>query len=166
MIPQTHPLLAGWIQHFACLIDAVAAFREFVQKNPWRVHEFAAAVHLAVDKGIVSGDVNNDGDKDDPGEATVQDLQKLADHFGLPLKYLGKFDQKDYPRFTGPKYWVAVAWYNPRTKFIHWVIGNQKPVLWDSIGGGSVTVAEGYPYPLTKDKDGNLTGGIRPFEVV
>ena len=162
MIPQNHPLLAGWIQHYACLADAIASYREFVQGKPWRVHEFGAALHLAVDKGIISGDLNGDGDMDDPTEALILDFQKYVDHMGLPLKYLGKFDQGDFDRFSGPGYWVAVAWKNPRTGFVHWVIGNRKPVRWDSIQGGSVTVAEGAPYPLQKDG----TGGIRVFQAV
>src|SRR6266487_4475302 len=154
MIFQNDNLLADWIQHYACLIDAVASYREFVQGKPWRVHEFAAAVHLAVDKGIVSGDRTDDDDMDDPNEALVLDLQKLADHFGLPFKYLGKFDQSDSVKFQGPKYWVVTSWRNPRNGFIHWVIGNTRPVRWDSIRGGSVTVAEGAPYPLQKDGSG------------
>lgn len=162
MIYQTDNLLAGWIQHYGCLADAIAAWREFGMGKPWRVHEFGAAMHLAVDKGIISGDVNGDDDMDDPTEALIMDFQKFIDHIGMNLKYLGKFDQVDCDKFSGPGYWVAVAWRNPRTGFVHWVIGNKKPVRWDSIKGGSVTVAEGAPYPLQKDG----TGGIRVFQVV
>lgn len=162
MIYQNDSLLADWIQHYACWANALAAYREFRMGKPWRVHEFGASMHLAVDKGIISGDLDGDGTMDAVNEAVVQDPQKLVDHFGLPLKYLGKFDQIDFDRFSGPNYWVLISWYNPRTKSIHWVIGNKKPVFWDSIKGGSVTVAEGAPYPLQKDG----TGGIRVFQVV
>ncbi len=162
MVYQTDNLLANWIQHYGCTANGLAAYRDFCMGKPWRVHEWGASMHLAVDRGILSGDLNGDGDMDDPAESLIQDYQKLADHFGLPLKYLGKFDQSDFEKFYGPRYWVLVAWYNPRTKFTHWVIGNSKPVRWDSIKSGSVTVAEGTPYPLQKDG----TGGIRVFQVV
>lgn len=166
MVKQDNHLLAGWIQHYGCAGNGLAAYRELVMGNPWGVHEWGSAMHLAVHKGIISGDLNGDGDMDDPAESLIQDYQRLADHFSLPLKYLGKFDQTDVDKFSGPGYWVLVSWYNPRTKFIHWVIGNKRPVQSDSISGGSVTVAEGAPYPLQKDKDGNLIGGIRVFKVV
>lgn len=162
MIPQTHPLLAGWINHYACLADCIAAYREFRMSKPWRVHEFGAAMHTAVDKGHISGDLNGDGNMDGVNEALLVNPQGFVDLLGLPLKYLGKFDQKDYDKFAGNRYWVVTSWRNPKTGFVHWVIGNKKPVQWDSIQGGSLTVANGAPYPLQADK----TGGIMVFEVV
>ena len=162
MIYQTDTLLATWIQHYGCTADALASYREFKMAKPWRVHEFASSLHLAVDKGIISGDMNGDDNMDGLQEAMIQDFQKLADHFGLPLKYLGKFDQTAFDGFNDDKHWVLCAWYNPHTKFIHWVIGNKKPVFWDSIKGGSMTVNDGAPHPLQKDG----SGGLRVFEVV
>ena len=160
MIYQTDPLLAGWIKSYGCTADALASYREFVMGQPWRVHEFGAAMHLAVDRGVISGDKNGDGDMDDGDEALIQDYQKLADHFGLPLTYLGKFAQADYDKFSGTDYWVLCAWHNARTNFTHWVVGNARPVAWDSIRGGSVTVAEGAPYSLQPDG----SGGLRVFK--
>lgn len=162
MVYQTDNLLASWIQHYGCVANALAAYREFRMGKPWRVHEWGAAMHLAVDKGIISGDLDGNDNMDGSNEALIQDYQKLADHFGLPLKYLGKYAQVDYDKFIGDKFWVLVSWYNPRTKFTHWVIGNKRPVFWDSINHGSITVAEGAPYALR----GDGSGGIRVFQVI
>jgi hypothetical protein len=142
------------------MAGALASYREVRMATPWRVHEWAASMHEAVDKGILSGDKNGDGDMDDANEALILDPQKLADHFGLPLKYLGKFDQGDFAKYSGQRYWVLVSWYNPTTKFTHWVVGQVRPVLVDTIRGGSRTVREGSPKPLIAGD-----GGIRVFEV-
>jgi hypothetical protein len=158
LIPQTLTIFSPSIIHAACAFDILASFREFVQGKPWRAHEFAAAWHGAVDRGLISGDLNGDGDMDDPGEAVIQDWQKLVNFLGLPLEYLGKFDLVDYPKFDTSAFWVLTAW---KWKITHWVSGIRAPVFWDSIAGGSQTVANGAPQPLGRDG----SGGLRVFRV-
>lgn len=160
MIFQTNPLFAPSIIHAACAFDQVAYYRESRMGIPWRPHEFAEAWHGAVDRGIISGDLNGDGDMDDPGEAVIQNWQDLADHLKLPIKYLGKFPLSAFARFDTPDYWVITAW---RWKQTHWVKGIVRPVDWDSIEGGSMTVRNGAPQELDV-KAG--TGGLRVLEVV
>lgn len=52
--------------------------------------------------------------------------------------------------------WGFYAWYNPRTNFTHFVVGKSRPVEYDPIAGGSITVKEGYP----------KAGGLRLFHAM
>lgn len=154
MIPQNHPLLAAWFAKLGCAIDCVAFFREARMGQPWRVHELGAAVHLLVDRGIVTGDLNGDGDMDDANEGMIQDWQKLADGLGLPLQYLGKFSFKDELRFRGSDFWVLKAY---KWNIIHWTV--LEP-FYDPIHPRSLTVQNGHPYDL----DANGSGGLRVYK--
>lgn len=158
MICQNDQLLASWIQHYMCAVNCVAAYREFRMNDPWNVHEFGAICHTGVQNKVISGDLNGDGDMDDPGESTIQDWQKLVDFLGLPLRYLGKFPLEQAPEYASTSYWVLTAW---KWKITHWVIGGERPVFWDPIRGGSLTVKNGAPQPLA-----NGTGGLRVFKVI
>ena len=161
MIYQTNKLLSPTLNHYGCAFTVLAAFRE-VSGPKWRVHEFGAAWHTAVDKGLVTADLNADGDMDDDGEAEITDWQALANFLGLKLQYLGKKRLADASQFDGPGYWVLTSWHNDRTGFTHWVRGRTRPVDFDPIQGGSITVQEGYPMELTPDG----RGGLRVFKVL
>jgi len=160
MIFQTNKLLSPTLNHYGCAFTVLAAFRD--KKNPWRTHEFCAAWETAIDRGYITPDMNNDGDMDDAGECEISNWQGLAD-FLIPgaLMYLGKKKLSEADQFDDPKYWVITAWHNDRTGFTHWVRGRNKPVIFDPIEGGSVTVKEGHPMELTDDG----RGGLRVFKV-
>jgi hypothetical protein len=158
MIYQNHPLLAPWIHKALCYGDSIAAYREFRQGKPWDVHEFGAMCHEAVRKGVITGDLNNDGDMSDPGESTIRDPQKFVDFLGLPLRFIGKKSLSDHAKYDNLDHWVLTAW---RWQITHWVIGAARPVFWDPWMGGSATVKNGAPLELAKDG----SGGLVVFEV-
>ena len=100
----------------------------------------------AMKGGILSGDLNGDGDRDDDGESVLLDPNGLCKLLDLPLKYLdGHFP---ITTKTEERHFVIAPWYNPRTKFKHFVVGLRRPVEYDPIRGGSVTVREGWPHSL------------------
>lgn len=141
MIYQTDRRLDANMNAIACAFDCVAYFRERYQHRPWSAYALQSAWNGAVGSGIISPDKNNDGDLLDQGEGEIQDWQMLAEFLGCKLQFLGKF-APDAPERDGN--FVIARWYNPRTKFRHFVVGDLKPVEWDPIQGGSVTVREGY----------------------
>lgn len=139
-------------EHVGCAFDTVASWRElpltdsFVPK-PWGLQELGKAWADCKDNGILDDGYN------------ITDWQKLVDFFGLPLKFLGHAPLGE----LAPGHIAACAWHNDRTGFTHFVDGQKKPVRWDPIEGGSVTVREGYTMPLNADTG---EGGLRLFEIV
>lgn len=128
------------MNHIACAFDSLAYFREKYQHRPWSAEELQAAWDGAVKTGILTGDANKDGDLLDAGEGEIKDWQALADYLGVKVQYLGKFAPNADQRLGN---FVIACWFNPRTNFRHFVVGDLKPVEWDPIAGGSVTVREG-----------------------
>jgi hypothetical protein len=100
----------------------------------------------AVKGGIISGDLNGDGDRDDDGESCIMDPNGLCRLLDLPLRYL----DKHFPvtEKIEENHYAIVPWFNPRTQFTHFVVGLSRPVEYDPIRGGSVTVREGWPKGL------------------
>jgi hypothetical protein len=141
MIKQTNPRLSPEMNHFACAFDCAAYFREAYQGKPWMTEELQTAWNDAIKSGIISGDLNHNGQLGDIAEELViQDWQKLVDFLGCNLKFL----RRDKPGTADPENFVIAEWFNPRTNFHHFVIGEKRPVEWDPIDDGSVTVREGY----------------------
>lgn len=149
------------MQKYGCAFTAMAYYRERYMGKPWALDELAMAWNTAVALGVVSGDLNGDGDYDDPGEATIQDWQRLSHHLGLPLKFLGK-----YPLGHQVTAWadtfVLTAWTNPKNGFVHWVVGDKRPVEFDPIFPASITVRDGQLFQIN-DKG---HGGHRVFQRV
>ena len=141
MIKQTDPRLSVDMNHIACAFDSLAYFRERYQGKPWTAEELLAAWNGAISAKIISGDLNGDGSLLGSGEGEIQDWQMLADYLGVKVQYLGKFAPNADERLGN---FVIAGWFNPRTNFTHFVVGDLKPVEWDPIQGGSVTVREGY----------------------
>jgi hypothetical protein len=73
----------------------------------------------AIQKGIISGDINNDGDMDDGNELLVLDKNKLLILAGIDMKYLGSFDPKSVEKKSGV--FFIGEFYNPSTRFTHFV---------------------------------------------
>lgn len=158
MIKQTDPRLPPEANHFACAFDSIAYFREAYQGKPWSVEELASAWKGAILSGLISGDLNGSGILGDaPEELVIQSWQSIADYLGCALQYLGKFPQGAPERIGN---FAVCAWHNDRTGFTHFVVGDSRPVEWDPIDGGSVTVREGYPMPL----GAYGRGGLRIFK--
>jgi hypothetical protein len=94
----------------------------------------------AIDKGIISGDLNKDGDMDDKKELEIQDHNKLLKHLNIPLRYLGSFPPDIV--INDSQYAIG-EFYNKRTDFTHFVsLDSNKKVEYDPIKD-SVTVREG-----------------------
>ena len=140
MIYQTDRRLDSNMNHIACAFDSLAYFRERYQNRPWSAYELQAAWNGAIKTGIISPDANHDGDLLDRGEGEIQDWQMLADYLGCKVQFIGIFPP-NAPERNGN--FVIARWYNQRTGFRHFVVGDLRPVQWDPIEGGSVTVREG-----------------------
>lgn len=159
MIKQNNSAMPKSCQKYGCAFVTLARYRELIPAGRlWSTEELSAAWTGAIKSGIVSGDLNGDGDMDDPGEATIQDWQQLVDYLRLPLQYLGKFPL-GHPTTLGPDKYVLTAWINPANGFVHWVDGDKIPVTWDPIWPYSQTVLHGHPYQLQPDG----RGGCRVF---
>lgn len=135
-------------EHVGCAFDSMAYAREKFQSKPWTVEELSAAWTGAKAEGILDDDYN------------ITDWQKLIDYLGLPLQFRG---HATVNLVLDPDEFAICAWHNDRTGFTHFVVGQTKPVEWDPIEGGSVTVREGYPMPLDPDTG---AGGLRLFKVL
>ena len=140
MIYQTDRALDGDMNRIACAFDSLAYFRERYQHRPWSAYQLQAAWTGAIKSGIISPDLNHDGDLLDRGEGEIQDWQMLADFLGCKVKFMG-FYPPNAPEREGN--FVIARWFNARTNFRHFVVGDLRPVEWDPIQGGSVTVREG-----------------------
>jgi hypothetical protein len=94
----------------------------------------------AITLGIISGDLNRDGDFDDNGELLILDKDKLLNLSGMKIKCLGTYP----PDKIIPIGMYAIGeFYNARTKFTHFVaIGKDKKATYDPILN-SVTYREG-----------------------
>lgn len=141
MIYQTDKNLDSNMNHIACAFDSLAYFRERYQDRPWAAYELQKAWDGAIASGIISPDLNHDGDLLDQGEGEINDWQMLADYLRCKVQFLGFFPPGAKEREGN---FVIARWFNPRTNFRHFVVGDLKPVEWDPIQGGSVTVREGH----------------------
>lgn len=138
--------------HYGCAFLSVAYYREKYESIPWKAADLVEVWNRAKACGVISGDLNGDGDTDDGGECEIQNWTELCTILGVHLRNIpGHFAPRD-PITRG--YYSICAWYNPTTKFTHFVVGTKKPVEFDPIMGGSRTVREGYPDPR----------GLRVFE--
>jgi len=140
MIYQTDRHLDSNMNHIACAFDSLAYFRERYQNRPWTAYQLQAAWDGALRTGIISPDANHDGDLLDQGEGDITNWQTLADYLGCKVKFLGIYPPNSLEKLGN---FVIARWFNPRTNFRHFVVGDLRPVEWDPIQGGSVTVREG-----------------------
>lgn len=94
----------------------------------------------AVDLGIISGDINHDGDLDDDGEAEILNATALAKMLGLNVRYDGIHHGADEKIPANVKIVIGQYWY----KGGHFVLLNKsKKVTFDSYGKSN-TVKNGY----------------------
>jgi hypothetical protein len=161
MIYQTDPKMPKSANKYACAFVSLAWYREKILGKPWTAEELSAAWTGAIAGGIISGDLNHDGDLDDSGEATILDWNTLATFLGCHLQYMGKYPLSCKEAVT-PGHHAITAWTNPKNGFVHFVVGSSKPVTFDPIYPGSITIRDGHPMELTADG----RGGIRLFKAV
>ena len=143
MIYQTDRRLNPEIRKYGCAFMSLAYYRDRYIGVPWHASQLNMAWETAKDNGVISGDLNLDGDTDDEGECEIVSWTRLCHVLGLPLRNVEGHHPIDSPLAEGC--YTVCAWYNPRTRFTHFVVGTERPVQFDPIGGGSVTVREGAP---------------------
>lgn len=89
-IKQTDPRLLKVIQKYGCLFLCFAQASPIVFEGEAGTRALNNLWLKAENEGIISRDLNKDGDYDDIGEAEVQKHDKLARLFNLPVRYDGK----------------------------------------------------------------------------
>jgi hypothetical protein len=146
MIYQNDPSIQRFcpeLWHYGCAMLSLAYYREKYMNKPWLTRELMDIWNIAILKGIITGDLNLDGDMDDAGECEIADWNGLCRLLELNLESIpGHFSPVALPN---PHCYSICAWYNPNTKFTHFAVGTSKPVEFDPIMGGSRTVREGAP---------------------
>jgi len=155
MIYQNDPRIKKerpYLAKYGCAVTALAYYRERYEGIPWHVDGLILAWDSALKSGIISGDLNSDGDYDDGGECEIKNWTALCNILGVHLRNVEGHFAPDDPMVKGN--YTICAWFNPRTSFTHFVVGTHRPVEFDPIAGGSVTVREGFP----------LRNGLRVFQ--
>jgi hypothetical protein len=138
-ILQTDKGLLKVINDYGCLFLCFAQASPRVFEGESGRTELNNIWRIAEGKGIISGDINGDGDYDDIGEAEVQNHDALASLFGLNVSYDGKHHGAD--EFIPDN--VAFVFGRFVYKYGHFVVINKsKIVTFDSLGNSN-TVRNG-----------------------
>jgi hypothetical protein len=143
MLYQTDPRLNKYINKYGCYFMCLAYYREKYQGLKWNASAINEIWQYAIDYGYITGDLNLDGDFDDAGQLEIKNPNALCGLLGCGLRYVDGHFPIDSPLAQGC--YTVTAWYNPRTRFTHFVQGSKRPVEYDPIEGGSITVREGAP---------------------
>lgn len=139
-INQADPRLLSVIQSYGCYFLTIAEASPIVFKGDEGCQRLNGIWAKAVDKGIISGDINHDGDLDDDGEAEIQNATALAKMFDLNVKYDGIHHNADEAIPANVVIVIGQYWYHGG----HFVLLNKsKKVTFDSYGKSN-TVKNGY----------------------
>jgi hypothetical protein len=140
-INQADPKLISPIQHYGCYFLTLAQASPIVFQGEEGCQRLNGIWVKATELGIISGDINHDGDIDDDGEAEIQNVTRLAqEFFKLKVKYDGIHHGADEPIPANVKIVIGQYWY----KGGHFVLLNKsKKVTFDSYGKSN-TVKNGY----------------------
>ena len=140
-INQADSRLISPIQHYGCYFLTLAEASPVLFKGDEGCQRLNGIWVKATELGIISGDINHDGDVDDDGEAEIQDVTRLAqEFFGLKVKYDGIHHKADEAIPADVKIVIGQYWY----KGGHFVLLNKsKKVTYDSYGKSN-TVKNGY----------------------
>lgn len=149
---QNSPGMLPEIQNVGCAFMLPIYFRSAYQNEPMDIFSINASWEDARRLGII----NPPDHPSNPLE--IADWQRLLNLLGVKLRVI-EYVQGDthWPVSTPVTagHFGFYAWYNPRTRFTHFVVGKERPVEYDPIKGGSITVREGAPKP----------DGLRLFQV-
>jgi hypothetical protein len=143
MIYQTDKRLGRYMNKYACLFTSIAFARPYLGGAEWGAEELREKWDTAIVRGYLSGDLNLDGDMDDPGELEIQNHDAVCDLLGAPMFNIPGHHNPAV--IIEPDMYAIGRFFNPRTEFKHFaVINREKKVIFDPIFGGSVTCREGY----------------------
>lgn len=130
-IDQNDNELLPVIQKYGCLFLCMA------QKSPTfftgieGVYALNYIWEKATREGIISGDINQDGDFDDAGEAEVQDHNALAKLFNMSVRYDGIHHKADEDIPAGIKFIIGQFYWRGS----HFVcLNHRKEVEFDPLG--------------------------------
>lgn len=131
-ITQTDKRLLKVINDYGCYFLCLA------ESSPIKFEGNAGCQKLngiwakANELGYITGDLNNDGDVDDAGEAEIQNPEKIANEFfNLKVKYDGKHHSAEEEVPSGVKLVIGMFFW----KGSHFVVLNKrKIVIYDSFG--------------------------------
>lgn len=139
-IRQTDKRLLTVIQKYGCLFLCFAHASPMIFAGEEGIKALNLLWRKAEDEGVVSGDLNKDGDYDDEGEAEVRSHDGLAKLFALDVRYDGKHRN---PKEKIPDK-VAVVFGCYYWKGTHFVVLNHRgDIVFDPIGYSN-TVKNGY----------------------
>ena len=131
-INQADPRLISPIQHYGCYFLTLAQASPIVFSGDEGCQRLNGIWVKATELGIISGDINHDGDVDDDGEAEIQDATALAvQFFALKVRYDGIHHGADEVIPANVKIVIGQYWH----KGGHFVLLNKsKKVTFDSYG--------------------------------
>lgn len=130
-INQADSRLLSVIQSYGCYFLTLAEASPVAFSGDEGCQRLNGIWAKATDLGIISGDVNHDGDFDDDGEAEIQDATALAKMFGLKVRYDGIHHKADESIPADVKVVIGQYWYRSG----HFVLLNKsKRVTFDSYG--------------------------------
>lgn len=137
-IKQTDKKCDKYIQKYGCYFCSIAnaVGKEFTAE------ELNAAWAKCLSLKYINGDMNGDGDLDDANEAIIVNPNGVCKVLGAKLIYV----DRQFPAVLDiPKGHYAIGcFYNPSTKFRHFVVINEnKQVIYDPILNSN-TVKNGY----------------------
>lgn len=139
-INQADPRLLNVIQSYGCYFLTLAQASPIVFQGDEGAQRLNGIWAKATDKGIISGDINHDGDLDDDGEAEIQDVNELLKMFNIKAHYDGVHHGADETIPSDVKIVIGQYWYRSG----HFVLLNKsKKVTFDSYGKSN-TVRNGY----------------------
>lgn len=145
---QTDLQLIGYINKYGCFFMSMVYWLNLAVNKLEVGYNLLNNIWMqAIDKKIISGDENGDGDMDDGNELLIGDKDKLLSLAGIKLKYLGSFVPDKVIKKTGQYYigefyreWTEKGFKYSYTHFA--AIDETFKVVYDPILN-SVTVAKG-----------------------
>lgn len=131
-INQADSRLISPIQSYGCYFLTLAQASPIVFQGDEGCQRLNGIWVKATELGIISGDINHDGDVDDDGEAEIQDITLLAQKFfNLKVKYDGIHHKADEAIPASVKIVIGQYWWRSG----HFVLLNKsKKVTYDSYG--------------------------------
>lgn len=145
-------------QKYSCRFNSLLLSREILLGIPWTVTEYNEAWLAAKKAGIISGDLNMDGDFDDEGEDEILSDERLFELLSLPLRTISIWDlglpivtDERGIRRVAPsgepldpsRYWVLERWFWKQSHFVKGDGTGRNLPDWDPIEDGSLTRANG-----------------------